>query len=102
MTDPKEKIDRDLRDYLLMEDHLTGQDRLLILKSIFEKHLIEKNSLHLVIESDILLIDTLSKNAYRQLSLPLQVGGKMMGYDDLRVIANAEAMISYMNLNHLT
>lgn len=102
MTDPKEKILRDLSDYVNMEEHLRNEDRLLILQAIFEKHILEQKALHLIVESDILLIDTLSKNAYSQLALPLQVGRKNMGYDDLRTIAFTEAVIGYMNLNHLT
>ena len=102
MTDPKEKIDRDLADYVSMEEHLNNGDRLKLLKGIFNRHLIEKSTLHLINDSDILVIDTLIKNAYSNLSLPIWVGNRKMGYDDLRTIANAEGMLGYLNLIHLT
>jgi len=84
-----------------MEEHLNSQDRLLILQAIFNKHLLEKMSLHLVSSDDILLISGLSKSEYSKLVMPVYIGEKKMEYDDLRVIAMTEAFISYMNLNHL-
>lgn len=101
MIDPKAKILQELSEYVQMEEHLNKQDRLLMLTAIFEKAFIFEKTLHLITEHDILNIASMCKTSYSNLSLPLQVGRKMMGYDDLRTIANIEALISYMNQNHL-
>jgi hypothetical protein len=101
VTDPKEKIHRELADYVAMEEHLSNQDRLNLLKTIFERHLVEKNAGHLISEHDILTIADMNKTAYGNLSLPLCVGSRQMGYDDIRTIANIESFLSYLNQNFL-
>ena len=102
MTDPKEKIHRDLTDYIAMEEHLSDFDRLSILKAIFEKHFVLEKALHLITEHDIVSIGDMSKAKYNGLSLPLQIGKKRMSYDELRVVAMVESFLGYMNLNHLS
>lgn len=102
MIDPKAKLKQELTEYVEMEENLNKQDRLLLLNAIIEKAFIFEKTLHLVTEHDIVSIASMCKTSYGNLSLPLQVGRKMMGYDDLRTIANIEALIGYMNLNHLS
>lgn len=102
MTDPKDKIRQEIAEYVAMEEHLDKRDRLLMLNAIFEKAFIFEKALHLITEHDILSIAGMCKTSYGNLSLPLNVGAKQMGYDDLRTIANIEAFISYMNMYHLT
>lgn len=102
MNDPREKIRFELAEYLRMEEHLTKEDKLKLLNAIFDKALVFEESLHLITETDILSMAGMSKTSYAALSLPLRVGNKDMGYDDLRTIAYIEAFISYMNFNHLS
>jgi hypothetical protein len=102
MTDPKEKIRFELAEYVSMEEHLTKEDRLKILNAIFEKAFVFEKSLHIITEVDILNIAGMSKMSYSELSIPLRVGNKDMGYDDLRTIAYVEAFIAYMNSNFLS
>ncbi len=101
MTDPKEKIKQELAEYVAMEDHLNKEDRLKLLMAIFEKSFIFTKTLHLITADDILLISSLAKGKYTEMSVPMFIGETKMGYDDLRIIALAEAFIGYMNLNHL-
>lgn len=102
MIDPKEKLHQELVDYVMMEENLDKKDRIAILKAIVEKAFIFEKSLHFINHSDILLISSISKDAYGNLSLPLYIGEKRVEYDDLRTIAHMEAFISYMNLNYLS
>lgn len=102
MNDPKENIHRDLSEYIAMEGHLTDHDKLAILKAIFEKHFVFEKALHLITEHDIVLIGSLCKTKYNALSLPLHIGNKLIGYDELRIVAMVEAFLGYMNLNHLS
>lgn len=101
MTDPKESLRFELAQYVEREEHLNKEDKLKILTAILEKCFNYENALHLITEHDILVISNLSKTAYAGLSLPLNVGVREMAYDDLRTIAHIEAVVSYMNNQHL-
>lgn len=101
MIDPKEKIKQELSEYVAMEEHCNKEDRIKLLMAIFEKSFIFSKTLHLITADDILLIGSLAKTKYSEMSVPMFIGEKKVGYDDLRVVALAEAFIGYMNLNHL-
>lgn len=102
MNDPKEKIRQELSEYVAMEEHCNKEDRIKLLMAIFEKSFVFTKTLHLITADDILLISSLAKNKYGEMSVPMFVGDKKMAYDDLRIIALVEAFIGYMNLNHLS
>jgi hypothetical protein len=102
MNDPKEKLRFEIAEYVSLEENLTKEDRNKMLNALFDKFFIFDKALHLVTYYDILVISSLAKTSYGELSVPVFVDGKQVNYDDLKTIAFVEAFTAYMNGHHVT
>jgi hypothetical protein len=100
MSDPN-TIDRDLREYLEKEKNLHRQGKLEHLKIIFNKHFSLNKLEHVVNNNDLFNIISDSKREYTNLSMPMYVSGRKVDSSELTAVAMIEALVSYMNRNHL-
>lgn len=100
MSNP-DQLDRELKEYLEKEPNLRRDERVTYLRSIVNKHL-ELNKLEHVINSyDLTNIICFSKVEYTKLRLPMKITRRQVDNSDLPHVAMIEAVISYLNKNHL-
>ena len=96
MSDPQQ-LDRELREYLEKEPNLRREDRLIYLKSIFNKHF-EFNKLeHVVNSGDLFEIISNAKNGYTKQRMPVKVTRKQLEPGEVPHVAMIESFISYLN-----
>jgi hypothetical protein len=100
MSDPNQ-VDRDLREFLEKEKNLHRQDKLDYLKALFAKYFALNKLNHVVNKNDLFGIISDSKRKYVEFNLPLQVSGRAVDPSELPAIAMIEALVSYLNRNHL-
>lgn len=100
MSNPDE-LERELREYLQKEPNLSRGDRLAYLKTIFNKHW-EFNKLeHVVTRGDLFDIMSYAKKTYTQFKLPLSVSGKQIDATEAPMVAQIEAVVSYLGKMNL-
>jgi hypothetical protein len=100
MSDPN-VVEQDLREYLEKEKNLHKQDKLEYLRIMFNKHLSLNKLNHMVTKNDLFGIQSEAKKEYSQLTLPMFVTGRSVDSSELPSIAMIEAVVSYLNKNHL-
>lgn len=100
MSDPNE-VERDLREYLEKEKNLHRQDKLEYLRLLFDRHFQMKKLDHLITKNDLFGIISGAKSEYNNISLPLHISGRKVDTSELTAIAMIEAVVSYLNKNHL-
>lgn len=100
MADPN-AIERDLREYLEKEKNLHRQDKLEYLRKLFAKHFALDELSFLVTKNDLFHIMSSAKSEYTKLSLPLFISGRAVDSSELSSVAMIEALVSFLNKNHL-
>ena len=100
MSDPQQ-IDRDLREYLEKEPNLRREDRLVYLKSIFNKHLEFGQLGHMINRSDLYEIMSNAKNFFTKTSFPIKVSGNELYPGEESNVLVIESVLSYLNKSNL-
>lgn len=97
----KELVEIDLKDYLVKADNLTGADKLVYLRAIFDKHLIFTKAGHKVTRHDLFGISNTSKTNFSTQRVRVQVSGKQVEHAERLQLATIDSFISYLNRNDL-
>lgn len=95
MSDPK-NVENDLREYLLKEPNLRGEDKLTYLKAIFDKHFAISQLEHSVNYYDVQEIMNFAKGQWVRQSLPLEISRKEISPSDVSSVAMLEAVLNYL------
>lgn len=96
-----EQLDRELREYLEKEPNLARNERLLFLRSIFNKHL-EFNKLeHVITSNDFFNLINNSKVEYAKLKLPVKISKRQVDSSEAPHVAMMNSVLSYLNQNDL-
>lgn len=95
MSDPQQ-IDRDLREYLEKEPNLNRSDRLLFLKTIFNKHLEVTKLDHIVNHMDFFNILSEAKRGYSRVKLPIALTRKQLEPNETPHVVLIESFVSYL------
>jgi hypothetical protein len=100
MSDPQQ-LDRELREYLEKEPNLRREDRLVYLKSIFNKHFEFNNLEHRVNSHDLHEIMSCAKNDFANRRVPVRVSRKQLDSGDITNVSVIESFVGYLNRMHL-
>jgi len=100
MSDPQQ-IERDLRDYLEKEPNLNRADRLVYLKTIFNKHLEVDKLDHQVTYGDFFLILSDAKRHFTNMQVPVKLTKKQIEPNELQHIAFMESFTLYLHKKDL-
>ena len=96
MSNPQE-IERELREYLEKEPNLRRDERLVYLRTIFNKHLEFGKLEHVVNAGDLFDIISGAKSNYTKAPLPMRISKRPIDSSELPHVAMIESFISYLN-----
>lgn len=97
----KEKVDLDLREYLLKAENMRNEDKMNHLRALFDKYFTFRLTEHYVTKHDLYQLISDAKSQYVNLPLNPEISGKRVDKTDLTSIAVMEAFILYLNKNNL-
>lgn len=100
MSEPQ-PIEKDLREYLEKEPNLRREDRLLYLKTIFDKHFTVSKLDHMLTNRDLFDIVSDAGANFSSQRLPMSISKKQVEQSAFRHVATIEAFISYLNRMNL-
>ena len=100
MSDPNH-LDRELREYLEKEPNLRREDRLVYLKTIFNKQSDISNLEHLITNKDYFDLVAGAKSQFTNLAVPLYITNKQVESGEVRLVAIMESLLVHLNKSGL-
>lgn len=97
----KEQVDQDLEKYFAVEHKLRIDQKREHLRELFDRHFTFTQTDHSMTSSDLFHVVSGAKTGYANMRSSPYISGKAVEENDLRNVAVIEALLTYLNGNHL-